>query len=249
MLRPRLITTLTFENGVLFRTKNFQPDYRYTANFVDAWSIDEVVLLDITRPENANRPAFLEIIRSFAKKAFVPICAGGGIKSLEDVSQFLREGADKVAVNTQAVANPALITEIAKRYGRQCVVVSIDVKQHSNGEYEVFTDCGRCPTGKTPVVWAMEAEKMGAGEIFLTSMDRDGSLEGYDNTLNKQVAKAVQIPVIVSGGAGKWQDFLDGFREGGASAVSTSNIYHFTETSILSAKSFLCANGTPMRMS
>ena len=249
MLRPRLITTLTFQNGILFRTKNFQPDYRYTANFVDAWSIDEVVLLDITRPEKPNRSAFLDIIRGFAQKAFVPICAGGNISSLDDVHKYLREGADKVSINTKAIENPKLITDVATHYGSQCAVVSIDAKKREDGSYEVFTNCGRNPTGMSPVEWAKEAEKCGAGEILLTSIDRDGSLEGYDNILNKEVAAAVKIPVIVSGGAGKWQDFVDGFKEGRATAVSTSNIYHFTETSIRSAKAFLVENGIQMRMS
>lgn len=249
MLRSRLITTLTFNEGVLFRTKLFQPDYRYTANFVDAWSIDEVVLLDITRNAEADREPFLEVIRSFAKKAFVPIAAGGRIRTLEDIKLYLREGADKIVVNTVAIENPEIITQAAKLYGAQCVVVSIDAKKTADGTYEVYTHNGSSETKLKPAEWAKRAESLGAGEIFLTSIDKDGSLEGYDNELNQAVSQAVQIPVIVSGGAGKWQDFVDGFKLGGASAVSTSNIYHFTETSIMSAKNFLKQNGIEMRMS
>ncbi len=247
MLRKRLITVLTFNDGVLFRTKEFQPDYRYTLNFVDAWSVDEVVLLDITRPGTGERAHFLEVVQQFAERCFVPLAAGGGVRTMDDVRQLLRSGADKVIVNTAAVERPAFITEIAQAYGAQCVVVSIDAKWSARGAYEVYTRCGTQPTGLDPAAWARAAQERGAGEILITSTEKDGSLEGYDNDLNRRIATAVDIPVLVCGGAGKWQDFVDGFRDGNASAVCTANIYHFTEPSIRSAKQYLARAGIPVR--
>jgi len=239
MLRKRYIITLTFNDGVLFRTKGFVPDYRYTANFVDAWSIDEIVLLDITRPGEGRKESLYEAVQEFARRSFVPLAVGGGVRTIEDVRTLLSLGADKVVVNTQALREPDFIGQIAGLYGSQCAVVSIDALRHDDGSYEVMAEYGQKPTGLDPAAWARTAQQKGAGEIFLTSVDRDGSLEGYDNELNAQVAEAVQIPVIVSGGAGKWQDLVDGFQIGHASAVSTSCIYHFTESSIRSAKNYL----------
>ena len=246
MLRKRLLTVLTFNAGVLFRTKWFQPDYRYTANFVDSWSIDEIVLLDISRSEFRDPALFQEVVSSFSAKCFVPLCVGGGIRNLDDVKRSLDLGGDKVSINTMALEEPEFITRVAKRYGSQCVVVSIDAKREGE-RYRVYKDCGRAPTEWSPESWARRAEELGAGEILLTSMDKDGSLEGYDNELNRRVCSAVKIPVIVCGGAGKWQDFVDGFVQGGAAAVGTANIYHFTETSIRSAKQFLAKNGICVR--
>lgn len=246
MLRKRVVTVLTFNDGVLFRTKIFTPDYRYTTNFVDAWSIDEIVLLDVTRPERRNAELFSAVVTEFSKKCFVPMCVGGGVRSLDDFKRYLDLGADKIAVNTMATEQPELITEAAKRFGSQCVVVSIDVRKEGDS-YRVYKNCGRDPTTWKPEVFARHVDQLGAGEILLTSIDRDGSLEGYDNELNGLVVRNVTIPVIVCGGAGKWQDFVDGFLIGGADAVATTNIYHFTETSIKSAKQYLLKHGVNVR--
>jgi cyclase len=248
MLRKRLVTVLTFNNGVLFRTRNFLPDYRYTLNFVDSWSVDEIVVLDITRPGMGERNNLYKVVKEFVDNCFVPIAAGGGVRSIEDFKTLLRIGADKVVINTQAVRNPEIITKAAKLYGAQCVVVSIDAKKTANGSYEVFTKFGSTPTGKEVSAWAKEVQSRGAGEIMITSIDKDGSLEGYDNELSKIVSEAVDIPVLACGGAGKWQDFVDGFEKGRASAVCTTNIYHFTETSINSAKVFLKNAGIDVRL-
>ena len=247
MLRKRLITVLTFNDGVLFRTKLFNPDYRYTHNFIDAWSIDEIVALDITRPSQGDRNNFYKIVEELATKCFVPLAAGGGVKSIADFRKMLSIGADKVIINSEAVRRPELITEAAKLFGAQCVVVSIDAKKKEDGSYEVFTEFGTKPTGLNPVEWAKKAESLGAGEIMITSIERDGFLEGYDNELNKVVSEAVGIPVLVCGGAGKWQDFVDGFIKGKASAVCTTCIYHFTDTSIKSAKKYLKAANIDVR--
>ena len=246
MLRKRLVTVLTFNDGVLFRTKQFVPDYRYTLSFVDAWSVDEIVVLDITRPSQGDRENFYEVVSEFARKCFVPLAAGGGVRSIDDFKTLLRRGADKVVVNTGAVERPELITEAARLYGAQCVVVSIDAKK-TNGTYEVFTGFGAESTGLEPGEWARQAQELSAGEVLITSIEKDGSLEGYDNELNRTVAEAVDVPVLVCGGAGKWQHFVDGFNEGQASAVCTTNIYHFTETSIKSAKSYLRNAGIEVR--
>lgn len=246
MLRKRLITVLTFNDGVLFRTKRFTPDYRYTLNFVDAWSVDEIIVLDITRQPTDDRQAFRSVIVDFAGRCFVPLAAGGGIRSIEDVRSYLGLGADKVVVNSGAFLNDGLVGEIARSYGRQCAVVAMDCKLTDKG-YEVFSHCGTQATGWMAVDWARHVESIGAGEIMVTSIERDGSLQGYDLELSQQVAEAVSIPVLICGGAGNWSHFEAGFTVGKADAVCTTNIYHFTETSIHSAKNHLMKVGINVR--
>lgn len=247
MLRRRLVTTLTLNDGVLFRTRNFVPDYRYTLNFVDAWGVDEVVALDVTRPGQGERAHFFRAVEELARTCFVPLAAGGGVLSVEEVRALLRLGADKVVVNTAAVERPEFLAEVAEAFGAQCMVLAIDARRDERGSYEVMTHQGTRPTGLDPVAWAREGERRGAGEVLLTSIERDGTLEGYDNALNRRVSDAVGIPVLVCGGAGQWQHFVDGFVEGGASAVCTTNIYHFTEASVRSAKRHLERAGVPVR--
>lgn len=246
MLRNRLITVLTLNDGVLFRTKEFTPDYRYTMNFVDTWSIDEIVALDVTRPGHGDRESFYEVVTELARKCFVPLSCGGGVRSLADATTLLRMGSDKVVVNTGAIDRPELMTEIAAAYGSQCVVLAIDARRRGDG-YEVCADFGSRPTGLDPAAWAHRAEELGAGEVLVTAIERDGSLEGYDDELNRLVSEAVTVPVLAAGGAGAWQHFVDGFRKGGVSAVCTTNIYHFTESSIRSAKQYLAQAGIPVR--
>jgi imidazole glycerol-phosphate synthase subunit HisF len=248
MLKKRLITVLTFNDGVLFRTKMFRPDYRYTHNFIDSWSIDEIVALDITRPGEGNRDNFYSVVQQTARKCFVPLAAGGGVRTIDDFRKLLSIGADKIIVNSEAVRRPEFITEAANLFGAQCVVLSIDAKKHEDGSYEVYTEFGAKPTGLNPVEWARKAQELGAGEIMITSIERDGLLEGYDNELGRMVAEAVDIPVLICGGAGKWQDFVDGFQKGKASAVCTTCIYHFTETSIRSAKKYMKDAGIDIRI-
>jgi cyclase len=248
MLRKRLITVLTFCDGVLFRTRGFTPDYRYTLNFVDSWSVDEIAVLNVTRPRGTGGGAFEKIVQQFARKCFVPLAAGGCVREIEDVRRLLRIGADKVIVNTEAIARPAFITEIAQQFGAQCAVVSIDARKGLSGSYEVYSEFGSKPTGLDPVDWARKVESLGGGEIIIQSIDKDGTLEGYDNELNRMVADAVKIPVLVCGGAGAWPHFVDGFQKGQASAVCTTNIYHFTEKSIKSAKVFLKNAGIDVRI-
>lgn len=247
MLRKRVITVLTFNDGVLFRTKLFRPDYRYTANFVDAWSVDEIVALDVTRLGAGERASFEAVIRELAERCFVPLAAGGGVRGLADVERLMAMGADKVVVNSGALERPSLITDIARAYGAQCVVVSIDAKRHGDRSYEVLGRFGSVPTGRSPEDWAREAEALGAGEILITAIDRDGSLQGYDLALGRAVADAVTVPVLILGGCGTWKHMADGFREAHASGACTQNIYHFTETSIHSAKRYLVGQGIEVR--
>src|SRR5262245_49055765 len=250
MLRTRLVTVLTFNEGVLFRTKLFQPDYRYTSNFVDTWSVDEIVVLDVTRPTSdtpIDRAPFLEVLRELARRCFVPIAAGGGIRGLEDVRRLLAHGADKIVVNTGAIEQPDLITEIARSFGTSCVVLSIDAAR-MDGVYEVRSRCGSVATGLAPEIWARRGCELGAGESLITSIDRDVSLQGHDLDLCRCVVDAVDVPVLISGGAGNWNHFVDGIKRGGASAVCTSNIYHFTEASLKSAKAYMANAGILVRL-
>ena len=247
MLRKRFITVLTFNDGVLFRTKLFKPDYRYTLNFVDAWSVDEIVVLNVTRPGIGNKVNFFSIVQEFSGRCFVPLAAGGGIRDLEDVRHFISVGADKVVVNSGALERPELISEIAKLYGSQCVVVSIDSRETEDGYYEVFSTFATKKTGLEVTAWAKEAQNLGAGEILITSIERDGFLQGYDLNLCRMVADAVSIPVLALGGAGNWKHMVDAFRSAGVSAACTQNIYHFTETSIQSAKTYLTQAGIEVR--
>jgi cyclase len=246
MLRKRLIVVLTLNDGVLFRTRNFVPDYRYTLNFVDTWLVDEVVALDITRPGQGDRTNFYDAVEQLASSCFVPLAVGGGVTSLEEVRRLMSAGADKVVVNSEAYRHPDFIGEIASSYGSQCAVVSIDAKD-VEGDYRVFTDFGRNDTGMNPAEWAGQCESLGAGEIIVSSIDRDGMLEGYDNKLNASVAAEIGIPLLVCGGAGAWKHFSDGFKKGGADAVCTTNIYHFTDSSIKAAKTFLARKNIPIR--
>ncbi len=247
MIRKRLITVLTFNEGVLFRTKTFKPDYRYTHNFIDSWSVDEIVVLNISRSGKANQKKFFKVVSDFAANCFVPLSVGGAIRSIHDVKLFLDAGADKVIINTGAIENPDLINEIAIKYGKQCVIVSIDVNINEKGIYEVFDSFGERNTGYNVLEWVKKAVKLGAGELMINSIDRDGSLLGYDIKLCKLVSSNVNVPVLICGGAGNWKHFEEGFNLGGASAVCTSNIYHFTESSINNAKNYLDKKGLNIR--
>ena len=241
MLKKRLIAALALNNGVLFRTKLFRPDYRYTLNFVDLWSIDEIVALDVTRPGEGERKNFEAAIEKIAENCFVPLTVGGGVKSLDDVKRLFDIGADKIAINTAALDRPAFITELAHKLGSQAVVVSMDA--YPNGH--IFSECGTHGTGRYVDEWARECEQRGAGEILLTAIDRDGALQGYDLALVKRVVDAVRIPVIALGGCGNWKHAADLLKI--ADGACTQNIYHFTETSIMGAKAFLKQQGVPVR--
>jgi len=209
--------------------------------------VDELVFLDISATPDGHPPDF-ETVDEIADECFMPLTVGGGVRSVADVRRLLQVGADKVAINSAAVENSELIQAAAQQFGSQCVVISIDVKKHSNGTYEVLTHAGTQPTGKDPVIWAKEVESLGAGEILLTSIDQDGRMAGYDIELTKKVSQAVSIPVIASGGAGSYEDMALVLQEGGASAVAAASIFHYTQQTPLEAKLFLKNEGLHIRL-
>ena len=208
---------------------------------------DELVFLDISATLEA-RGTIIEMVRRVAEQVFIPFTVGGGIRSIDDIRAILQAGADKISLNSAAVSDPALVTRAAAAFGSQCVVVAIDVRKTPEGTNEVVIAGGTRPTGQEAVAWAREAERLGAWEILLTSMDRDGTKSGYDNVITRQVADAVGIPVIASGGAGSLGDFYDGIVEGGADAVLAASLFHFGEIDILDLKRYLASRGIPVRI-
>jgi imidazole glycerol-phosphate synthase subunit HisF len=208
---------------------------------------DELVFLDITASSD-NRRTMIDVVRRTAEQCFMPLTVGGGIRTEADVREMLLGGADKVSMNTAAIRKPELISRSADTFGVQCIVVAIDAKRTGQNHWTVFTHGGRNPTDLDAVRWAREVERLGAGEILLTSMDADGTKEGYDIELTSAVSSAVGIPVIASGGAGTLEHLLDGLTEGKADAVLAASIFHFAEYTVAQAKQFLAANGVPVRL-
>jgi cyclase len=212
----------------------------------DLEGADELVFLDITASSDA-RETIVEVARRTAEEVFIPFTVGGGIRSVEDARRLLRVGADKVAVNTAAVERPELISEIADEFGAQCVVVAVDARRRAGGGFEVFTHGGRTPTGIDAIEWSVRVEQLGAGEILLTSMDRDGTRDGFDVELTRDVSEAVNIPVIASGGVGGLDHLVEGVTEGKADAVLAASIFHFAEHSVGDAKARLAEAGVTVR--
>jgi imidazole glycerol-phosphate synthase subunit HisF len=252
VLTKRIIACLDMDGGRVVKGVRFQNlrDAGDPAECAAAHArsgADEIVLLDITAT-SGNRGTLLEAVSSTASSLFVPFTVGGGIRELDDAAAVFDAGADKIAINSAAVHDPSLIGKIAKRFGSQAVVVAIDArKAHGNGSFEVFVAGGRTPTGRDAIQWAREAAACGAGEILLTSMDRDGTQSGFDCELVRAVAEAVSIPVIASGGAGSARDFVAVFREGRADAALAASIFHFGLENISQLKSELRDAGIPMR--
>jgi cyclase len=226
------------------------------ARAYDAAGADELVFLDITA-SHERRDILLDVVRAVADQVFIPFAVGGGVRTVEDVRDILLAGADKVSMNTAVVENPALITAAAEKFGAQCVVVAIDAKRRGTnderrttkdeGRWEVYTHGGRTPTGKDVIAWAREVQARGAGEILLTSMDRDGTRDGYDIELTRAVADAVSIPVIASGGAGRLEHFAQAILDGHASAVLAASLFHFGELTIAQVKEYLAGCGVAVR--
>jgi imidazole glycerol-phosphate synthase subunit HisF len=212
----------------------------------DAEGADELVFLDITASSDA-RDTMVEVARRTAEEVFIPFTVGGGVRSVDDARRLLRAGAEKVGVNTAAVERPELIAEMAREFGAQCVVLAIDARRRAGGGFEVFTHGGRTPTGIDAVEWARRAEQLGAGEILLTSMDRDGTREGFDIELTRAVADAVGVSIVASGGVGTLDHLVDGVVEGGADAVLAASIFHFGEHTVAEAKSALERAGIMVR--
>src|SRR5580693_10449120 len=253
MLKVRVIPCLDVKDGRVVKGVNFVSlrdagDPVEQASAYDAAGADELMFLDITA-SHEGRGAILEVIARTADVCFMPLGVGGGVRTVEDARRILRAGADKVSINTAAVETPGLLSAAADAFGAQAVVLAIDAKQRSDGSgWEVFTVGGRKGTGLDVVEWAARGVALGAGEILLTSMDRDGAKSGYDTALLRAVSSAVSVPVIASGGAGKSADLVAAVRDGGADAVLAASIFHFGEISIGEAKAAMAAAGLPMRM-
>jgi len=252
MLKTRIIPTVLYRNYGLVKGVSFD-SWRHVGSPMQAVKVynlrqvDELIFLDIMATREGRSPEF-DLIDDLADECFMPLAVGGGIRSLDDAHHLLNVGADKVAVNSAAVCNPNLICEIAGKFGSQCLVVSLDVRKASCGSYEVFIHSGTKTTGMDPIEFAKKAEKLGAGEILLTSIERDGTMLGYDLDLIKAVSSAVSIPVIASGGAGNYDHMASAITDGGASAVAAASIFHFTQCTPLEAKHFLHKQGIAVRL-
>jgi len=251
MLTVRVIPCLDVDAGRVVKgvkfidLKDAGDPAQLAAHYSEAGA-DELVYLDISASQE-GRSTLLDTVRRTAEQVSIPLTVGGGVGDVDDIKELLRAGADKVGINTAACRRPELIREAAEKFGRQCVVVAIDARSSEAG-WEVYTHGGRRATGWDAIAWAQRAEELGAGEILLTSMDRDGTRDGYDNALNRAVSEAVNLPIIASGGAGSLTHLVDAVERGGASAVLVASLFHFGEYTIAEAKAHLAENGVTVRL-
>ncbi len=251
MLTKRIIPCLDVTAGRVVKGINFvglqdAGDPGEVAQRYNEQGADELTFLDITATSD-GRDLILPIIEAVASKVFIPLTVGGGVRAVQDVRRLLNAGADKVSMNSSAVANPDLVSEASTYYGSQCIVVAIDAKQTAPKRWEVFTHGGRKNTGLDAIEWAREVAKRGAGEILLTSMDRDGTKDGFDLELTAVVSSAVSVPVIASGGVGKLQDLVDGIQKGKADAVLAASIFHYGQYTVQEAKQYMAGQGLAVR--
>ncbi len=252
MYAQRIIPCLDIKDGRVVKGINFVDlkdagDPVECAVAYEAAGADEIVFLDITATSD-GRKTVADLVKAVASRVFIPITVGGGIRTSEDIRTLLRAGADKVSLNSAAVKRPELIAEGAKDFGSQCIVAAIDAKRKADGSWEVYTAGGRTATGLDVIEWAKETERLGAGEILLTSMDRDGTKSGYDLELTYAVSSSVNIPVIASGGAGDYSHFYDAFAEGRADAVLSASLFHYNQISIPKLKKYLSDKRIPVRL-
>lgn len=250
MLKTRVIPTLLWKNiglvkGVSFDSWRIVGTVLPSIKVYNARQVDELIIVDILATKE-NSQLDLQALEDFSAECFVPLTVGGGIKNIDDVRKILCAGADKVSVNSALFDTPKLVTEIANKFGSQCIVASIDAKK-TNGVYECFSHSGTKPTGKEVSQWAKYLENLGAGEILITSIEKDGTMDGYDLELIKKVTQAVKIPVIASGGAGSYEDMYKAINESKASAVAAASIFHFTQQTPLEAKKYLELQNIPVR--
>ena len=252
MLTKRIIPCLDVTAGRVVKGVNFVElkdagDPVEIARRYNDQGADELTFLDITASSD-QRDMILNIIEDVSSHVFIPLTVGGGVRTVEDVRRLLNAGADKVSINTSAVTNPQLVADASSRYGSQCIVVAIDAKQVSPGRWEIFTHGGRNATGLEVIEWAKKMAQLGAGEILLTSMDKDGTKSGFDLELTRAVSDAVNIPVIASGGVGNLQHLADGVQEGHADAVLAASIFHYGEYTVQQAKKFMSERNIPVRL-
>ena len=252
MFTKRIIPCLDCKDGRVVKGTSFvnlrdAGDPIEVAKKYDADGADELVFLDITATSD-DRNTTVDLVRKVAKEVFIPFTVGGGIRTTDDFKVLLREGADKISINSAAILNPSLISEAAKKFGSQCVVVAIDAKKREDGGWNIYRSGGRIDTGIDAVQWAKDAERLGAGEILLTSMDEDGQKKGYDIALTKAISDSVSVPVIASGGAGCMEDFLNAFTKAGADEALAASLFHYNEISIKELKEYLRDNGISVRL-
>ncbi len=252
MFTKRIIPCLDVHNGRVVKGINFvnlkdAGDPVAVAAAYDKAGADEVVFLDITASSDA-RDTVVDMVRRVAETVFIPFTVGGGIRTVEDFKALLREGADKISINSSAINTPELISDAADKFGSQCVVVAIDAKRRADGGWNVYKNGGRIDTGLDAVEWAARADRLGAGEILLTSMDCDGTKNGYDLQLTRAIADSVSIPVIASGGAGTKEHFCEALTEGGADAALAASLFHYKELEIMDLKGYLSEKGVPVRI-
>jgi len=252
MLAKRIIPCLDVNEGRVVKGTNFvnlrdAGDPVECGRMYDEQGADELVFLDITASSD-KRNIMIDVVKKVATSIFIPFTVGGGIRSIGDIESLLKAGADKVSINTAAVKNPELINDGARRFGAQCIVTAIDARRKANGCWEVFVNGGRTPTGIDAIEWAMEVYNRGAGEILLTSMDRDGTKDGYDLELTSAIANSVRIPVIASGGAGEFRHLLEALTIGKASAVLAASIFHYREYTVADVKKYLKSNSVSVRI-
>ncbi len=252
MFTKRIIPCLDVHNGRVVKGINFvnlkdAGDPVAVAAAYDKAGADEVVFLDITASSDA-RDTVVDMVRRVAETVFIPFTVGGGIRTVEDFKALLREGADKISINSSAINTPELISDAADKFGSQCVVVAIDAKRRADGGWNVYKNGGRIDTGLDAVEWAARADRLGAGEILLTSMDCDGTKNGYDLELTRAIADSVSIPVIASGGAGTKEHFCEALTEGGADAALAASLFHYKELEIMDLKRYLSEKGVPVRI-
>jgi len=252
MLKVRVMPTLLFKDmglvkGIRFDSWRRVGSVMQSVKVYNLREVDELVFLDISATSEKRAPDF-ETVDEIADECFMPLAVGGGIRTVEQAQRLLKVGADKIIINTAAIEMPQLVRDLAEELGSQSVVVSIDVKRQANGRYEVFSNSGKRATEKDPIMWSKEAEELGAGEIMLTSIDRDGTMEGYDLVITRKVSDSVSIPVIASGGAGNYEHMASILIEGKASAVASASIFHFTQQTPLEAKYFLGDHGINVRI-
>ncbi len=251
MLKNRIIPCLDVKDGRVVKGVNFVDlidagDPVEQARVYDAAGADELTFLDITASSD-RRDILLDVVQRTAEQCFMPLTVGGGVRGADDVRKLLLAGADKVSLMTAAVKKPQVISELAEKFGSQCIVVAVDAKQVSPGRWEVFTHGGRTPTGLNAIEYAQQAAALGAGEILLTSMDRDGTREGFDIELTRQIADSISVPVIASGGVGTLDHLVEGIRDGHATAVLAASIFHFGDYTVAEAKAHMSAAGVAVR--
>jgi cyclase len=251
MLKTRIIPCLDVKDGRVVKGVNFVDlidagDPVEQAKIYDAQGADELCFLDITASSD-NRETIFEVVRKVAEQCFMPLTVGGGVRTVDDIRKLLLAGADKVSINTAAVKNPEFVRAASAKFGAQCIVVAVDAKR-AGGRFEIFTHGGRNPTGLDAIKWAQRMVEYGAGEILLTSMDRDGTAKGFDNEITHAIADSVCVPVIASGGVGQLQDFVDGVKEGHASALLAASVFHFGKFTVSQVKEYMHKNDVAVRI-